>query len=59
MWKCEHLAWSHVCTLYISCNILVALMTHYNNFKVIVTCNYNVIPKKLKHGWLQMYIQCV
>ncbi len=22
----------------------------YNNFKIVVTCNYNAIPKKFKHG---------
>ncbi len=27
-WKCAHMAWSHVCTLYTSYNIVVTLMTH-------------------------------
>jgi len=27
-WKCEHVTWSHVCTLYISCNMVVVLTTH-------------------------------
>ncbi len=22
----------------------------YNNSKIVVTCNYNVTPKKVKHG---------
>jgi hypothetical protein len=58
-WKCRHVTWLHVCTLYISCNIIIASMTHYNNSKVIDTCNYNVITEKVKHGWLHMYVWCV
>ncbi len=27
-WKCEHMAWLHVYTLYISYNIVVALMAY-------------------------------
>jgi hypothetical protein len=53
------MAWSHVCTLYISYNIIVVLMTHYNNSKVVATCNYNATPKKIKHGWLHIYVWCV
>jgi hypothetical protein len=26
--KCGHVAWLHVCTLYISCNIVVILVAH-------------------------------
>jgi hypothetical protein len=27
-WKCKHMTSSHVCTLYISCNIVVLIMAH-------------------------------
>jgi hypothetical protein len=50
------MAWSHVCTLYTSCNIVVALMAHLQLFlKVVVTCNYNAIFEK-NQTWLIIYV---
>jgi len=40
-------------------NIIVMLKHIYNNFKIFVTCNYSATPKKIKHGLLWMYVQCV
>jgi len=34
----------------LSYNIVVILVTHLQHLKKIVTCNYNVIFLKIKHG---------
>jgi hypothetical protein len=55
--------WTHgiiVCMYIVSTyNIIVVLVAHYNSFKVVVTCNYNVTLEKVKHGWLHMYVWCL
>jgi hypothetical protein len=58
----ETLTRSMIASMYIilNCNIVVALVAHYNNYKVVATCNYNATLEKVK-TWLttdvcRMYI---
>jgi len=42
--------WHH---MYVHRKVIATWLLHkwhiYNNFKIIVTCNYNAIPQKMKH----------